>query len=348
MSAPVRTPRLALGLSSLALVGVMAAACASGGADPNATSDVASGVSTEKTFAPAAVPAGGDQMDAFGGTPDDGANLATLDRGAVTSEAARSYAETASTSRPPQPDSMSPLVIRTGAVSLKAEDVGDARFEVQKVVDQHAGDITEEETRTNDDGVIKTTRMVIRVPSADFARVMGQLEKVADLEMSTSSSEDVTTQVIDNKVRVQVQRRSIARIQTLLDRARSIRDIVRIETQLNRRQATLNSLLRRQSYLQDQTSLSTITVAIERTKKEDVAPVVHTRLDVDTTGFAAGLNSGWRQLTVAAVGLATIAGVSLPWLVVLLLLAPLVWFGSRPVVRRLRGPATEPEPEPTA
>jgi hypothetical protein len=243
---------------------------------------------------------------------------------------------------------MAPLVIRTGAVSLKSEDVGDARFEVQKVVDQHAGDVTEEETRTNDDGVIKTTRMVIRVPSADFTQVMGQLEKVADLEMSTSSSEDVTTQVIDNRVRVQVQRRSIARIQTLLDRARSIRDIVRIESQLNPRQATLNSLLRRQAYLQDQTSLSTITVAIERTRKEDLAPVVHTRLDVDTTGFAAGLTSGWRQLTVAAVALATIAGISLPWLAVLLLLAPLVWFGARPVVRRLRHPATEPEPEPTA
>jgi hypothetical protein len=76
--------------------------------------------------------------------------------------------------------------------------------------------------------------------------------------------------------------------------------------------------------------------------------VVHTRLDVDTTGFAAGLTSGWRQLTVAAVALATIAGISLPWLAVLLLLAPLVWFGARPVVRRLRHPATEPEPEPTA
>jgi hypothetical protein len=285
-------------------------------------------------------------------TPQDGLNVLT-DRAAVSAESfsSRAYGSKSAAARPPQPDTMAPLVIRTGAVSLKSDDVGDARFEVQKVVDQHAGEITEEETRTNDDGLIKTTRMVIRVPSAEFSQVMGQLEKVADLEMSTSSSEDVTTQVIDNKVRVQVQRRSIARIQTLLDRAHSIRDIVRIETQLNRRQAALNSLLRRQAYLRDQTSQSTITVAIERTKKEQLAPTVHTSLEVDRTGFAAGLTSGWRQLTAAAVGVATLAGVSLPWLVVLLLLAPLLWLASRPVLRRLRGEDTDgtgPEPEPAA
>ncbi|MCW2766026.1 MAG: hypothetical protein JWO11_1985, partial [Nocardioides sp.] len=216
------------------------------------------------------------------------------------------------------------------------------RFDVQKVVDHYGGQITEEETHTNDEGDIKTSRMVLRIPSKDFGTVMAELEKVADLEMSSSNSEDVTTQVIDNVVRIRVERRSIARIQTLLDRARTIRDIVRIESQLTRRQANLNSTLRRQAYLMDQTSLSTITVALQRNKNAGTTATQHAHGKVDTTGFAAGLNSGWHQMTVAAVGIATFAGVSLPWLVVLLLLGPLVWLAARPALRRLRTPEAEP------
>jgi hypothetical protein len=116
---------------------------------------------------------------------------------------------------------------------------------------------------------------------------------------------------------------------------------VRIESQLTRRQANLNSTLRRQAYLMDQTSLSTITVSLERTKDSAATQTVHNRLQVDDTGFAAGLNSGWHNMTVAAVGLATFAGVSLPWLVVMLLLAPFAWLAGRPVLRRLRTPEAE-------
>jgi hypothetical protein len=340
MTRPSRTPRLALTLCSLAVVGVIVAACAAGGSD--AGSDTTDATST---MAPADKPQNGSRRQA-----NDQAQVAD---GLATTSSLSSFDLAQATSGetpaapPPQPDSLSALVIRTGAVALSADDVDQARFDVLKIVAQHAGQVTEEETRTNDDGDVKTSLMVLRIPSADFAEVMSQLEKVADLQMSTSNSEDVTTKVIDNQVRIRVERRSIARIQTLLDRARTIRDIVRIESQLTRRQANLNSTLRRQAYLRDQTSLSTISVALERTKDQAVAQTVHAQLPADTSGFSAGLNTGWHKMTIAAVGIATLAGVSLPWLVVLLLLAPFAWFAGRPVVRRLRA-LRAPEPEAAA
>ena len=155
-------------------------------------------------------------------------------------------------------------IISTGTVSLRADDVGDARFEVQKVVDRVGGQVTDSETRTDDDGAVRTARLVLRVPSAEFTETMDALEKVADLEASSTTSEDVTTQVVDTNVRIRVQRQSIARIEQLLDRAGSIRDIVAVERQLTDREARLNSLLRQQAYLADQTSLSTITVHLQR------------------------------------------------------------------------------------
>jgi hypothetical protein len=322
MTPSSRAPRLALSISSLALVGVITAACAAGGSgSSNDSAQPASGDAATGVNAPEA---GRDALR-FDAAAESTTDMASLD-GLAASTAAEAPA-------PPESDSLSPLVISTGAVALRSDDVEQARFDVQKLVDHFAGQITDEETHTDDEGEIKTSRLVLRIPSDSFSEVMTQLEKVADLEMSTNTSEDVTTQVIDNKVRIRVERRSIARIQTLLDRARTIRDIVRIESQLTRRQANLNSTLRKQAYLLDQTSLSTITVSLERAK-DAAATVQHGRGEIDDTGFAAGLNSGWHELTVAAVIVATVAGVLLPWLVVLLLLAPFAWLAARPVVRR--------------
>ncbi|MAY95224.1 MAG: hypothetical protein CMH84_01610 [Nocardioides sp.] len=228
-------------------------------------------------------------------------------------------------------------IISTGTVSLRADDVGDARFEVQKVVDRVGGQVTDSETRTDDDGAVRTARLVLRVPSAEFTETMDALEKVADLEASSTTSEDVTTQVVDTNVRIRVQRQSIARIEQLLDRAGSIRDIVAVERQLTDREARLNSLLRQQAYLADQTSLSTITVHLQRHRVDEPGQTE----PEDDDGFLAGLSAGWAALGTVAVGLATVAGALLPFLGVALVLGLPGWLLVRGAVRRRRteGPA---------
>ncbi len=225
-------------------------------------------------------------------------------------------------------------VISIGTVSLSAKDVADARFDVQKVTDRFRGQITDEDTRTDDDGEIHTSRMVLRIPSEDFQRAMDELEQVASLENSTITSEDVTTQVINNRVRIRAQKASIARIQALLARAQNIGDIIRIEGQLSRRQANLTSLERQQAYLSDQTSMSTITVHLERTP-EKAPPKKESE---DQAGFVAGLDAGWDTLRTLGIGLATASGALLPFLVVGLVLGLPFWLLVLPALRR-RHPA---------
>ena len=220
-------------------------------------------------------------------------------------------------------------MISKGNVSLEADDVARARFDVQKVVDSFGGEISDEETTTADDGAIAFSRMVLRIPSDEFSAAMGELEDVAELQSSKRSSEDVTTQVIDVEVRIKVQRASINRIQALLARANDIGDIVAIESQLTRRQAELNSLEQQQAYLADQTSLSTIVVHLEQTSDAATEPK-------DDDGFLAGLSTGWDGLTAFAVGAATIVGVMLPFTILLLVLAGLALPLVRPLLRRLR------------
>ncbi|ANH36839.1 hypothetical protein I601_0387 [Nocardioides dokdonensis FR1436] len=231
-----------------------------------------------------------------------------------------------------------PALISTGTVSLRADDVADTRFDVQKVADRYQGRITDSETRTDEDGEVRDARLVLRVPAAEFTEAMDELEKVADLESSTSSTDDVTTRVVDTAVRIRVQRASIARIEELLQRAGSIRDVVAVESQLTKRQERLNSLLRQQAYLGDQTSMSTITVHVQRTRAVEVTD------PEGGSGFVAGLRAGWDGLTTVAVALATVTGAVLPFTVLALLLGLPLWFVLRPVVRRRRAAAGPAQP----
>lgn len=224
---------------------------------------------------------------------------------------------------------MEKAIISTGNVALESKDVEQAAFDVQQVVDEYGGDITDHKTNTDDEGEVRHARMVIRVPADNFHAAFADLEQAADLTSSSSTSEDVTTQVIDNQVRIRAQRRSIQRIEVLLDRAQSIRDIMAIETQLTRRQADLDSLEQRQAYLQDQTSLSTITVSIERTPEKQ-----ETEEEEDESGFLAGLSDGWDGLKAFGTWVGERTGNLLPFAGIGLLIGVPAWLLVRGAVRR--------------
>jgi hypothetical protein len=221
-------------------------------------------------------------------------------------------------------------VISTGNVQLRSDDVGQSVFDVRKVVDAFGGTLAEDDTETDKDGDALRSRMVLRIPTGDFDDVMAELEKLGTLVSSKRQSADVTTQVLDIDVRVEAQQRSIDRIQVLFDNATTIKDVVNVEGELSRRQADLASLQAQQRYLSDQTSMSTITLAVERIPVK-AKPEPKPETD-DATGFAAGLSGGWSALKGVLVALATVAGALLPWLVLALVLAIPGW----PLFRRLR------------
>lgn len=226
-------------------------------------------------------------------------------------------------------------VIRTGTVSLEAEDVGAVRFDVRRIVDQNGGAVTEQETATGDDGEVTTARMVLRVPSERFERTQAALEELATLTDSTSAEDDVSTEVVDVAARVRAQRKSVARIEALLARATDLQQIVSIESQLASRQAELDSLVSRLTYLADQTQMSTITVYVEQPEDE-------AEDDEEEAGFVSGLEDGWDSFVGGLVVALTVLGFLLPWLVLVSVLGLPLWLALRR--RAGRRPATPPAP----
>jgi hypothetical protein len=218
-------------------------------------------------------------------------------------------------------------LIKTGAVSLRSADVGKTRYDVQVLVDEQGGQVADDKTETDKSGEPLRARMVLRVPVDSFEDVMNALGSMETLASTSTSSEDVTTQLIDVEARIKAQQASVERVRQLLAQAQSIRDIMAIESELAQRQAELDSLAQQQAYLKDQTSMATIKVNIER-KPDPKAPVA----EDDDTGFLAGLAAGWDGLEKTVVAVATVVGAVLPFAVVALLIGVPVWL----LVRRMR------------
>ena len=246
-----------------------------------------------------------------------------------SSEAVGDAATTGPALRPPATERH---VISHGTVSLVSDDVATARREVQRIVDAQQGAITEESTDTDEEGTATYSRLVIRVPSSSFAVTTLSLEKAAELRKSQVSSKDVTTQVIDTDVRVRAQQGSLRRVEQLLARADSLKDIIWIESQLTSRQAELDSLKSQQAWLSDQTSDSTITIDIERKH----VPQAEKEKDKDDepAGFLAGLKGGMKALGAFASAMATIVGALLPFAIVLAVFGVPVWLLVRRSARR--------------
>jgi len=299
------------------------AACTSSNDTKAASADRGS---TGSATAPAAKPpqaGGGADFDSFNQNLGDTTALAsTPERAAPAGGVVQDQAQDQ------VPDQTDPAqrqaIISKGQISLRSKDIDQARFDLQKLLDGLDATISDEQSSANKEGKTIRQRLVLRVPSAKFARAMDGISRLPGVTLVSRnrSSEDVTTQVIDIKTRVATQRASLARIQALLSQATNLQQVISIESQLSRRQAALDSLEAQQKYLADQTSLSTINVYLTAPSKKAASPE-------KDHNFFSGLKAGWDHLGRSTNALLIGIGSVLPFGVVLALVGVPAWMAWR-------------------
>ncbi len=175
----------------------------------------------------------------------------------------------------------------------------------------------------------------LRVDNDEVDALIRDLSALGTVEASYRTTEDVSAQVADVDARLKTAEASLARVRALMDKAVTIADVVTLEAELSRRQADLESLQAQQRVFADQTAQATVTVRLV----DEQAPVV----TEDETGFVAGLKAGWNAFTGAAVVALTVVGALIPFLIVLVPLALLVWW----LVRRSNRPRSPVPPVET-
>ncbi|GHH91983.1 DUF4349 domain-containing protein [Streptomyces capillispiralis] len=241
-------------------------------------------------------------------------------------------------------------VIRTASLTVRVEDVPEALEEARAATGNAGGYVGDETTVRDGDGH-EHTRVVLRVPVAEYEEVLAALEGTGKLLERNAKAEDVTDQVVDVESRITSQRASVARIRELMDRATRLSDVVTLEGELSSRQADLEALLAQQASLKDRTSLATITLELSERPRQEAAP------KDDDPGFVDALTGGWEAFVTMLRWLAVAVGAVLPFAAAAALLV-LLWLKAvRPrLPRRPRTvpampaagplPAARPAPEP--
>jgi hypothetical protein len=223
-------------------------------------------------------------------------------------------------------------VVYRGEITVRVKDVGAAVSRAEAFASGVDGVVFAEQT-TTDPGRKGATRatMTLKVPPTQFRPVLGQLADLGKQLSRAQTAEDVTGQMVDIESRLRSQRRSVARLQTLMSQATTVGAIVQVEGELSQREADLEALEAQQKKLGELVDLATINVSF--VSPEVKSPVPPTE---DDLGFLSGLRDGWDALAAVAVVALTVAGALLPFLITLALVGVPVWL----VLRSRRHPAT--------
>ncbi|MGW0663388.1 DUF4349 domain-containing protein [Streptodolium elevatio] len=190
---------------------------------------------------------------------------------------------------------------------------------------------------------VTTSVLTLKVPPAQFDKALDQLSALGTVIGRNRTATDITEQVVDVQSRIETQRRSVERVRELLAKATSLGEIVSIEAEVTRREADLESLMKRQQTLTAQSDLATIALAVnarpEPTPKSEPpkAPDAPAKKDKGGESFGGAvvdaLSGGWHAFYVTVRGILVVLAAVLPFLVVFLVL---LW-----LLRQYRAPIAQ-------
>ena len=230
-------------------------------------------------------------------------------------------------------------VARMTVAVTGAANVADAANQATAIAEQVGGEVDRDD-RTS--GPEASASMLLRVPPDALTDTLGRLSKLGDEKYRSLSSSDVTQKVADVRSRVGSAEDSIARLRVLFHNATKIGDIIQIESELNSREADLESLQAQQRALARQTSMASITLSLVTAPKKVAPPKPPAKKHHDNA-FIGGLKNGWDGFTGAAAWVAKAVGTLLPFIVLLLALG-FAWRIGWPRLRHGGGPTPAPTP----
>lgn len=201
-------------------------------------------------------------------------------------------------------------VISTGYATVTADDPLEAAGEAVDIVEAAGGRVDGRSEQAPTDGNKGSVTLTLRIPADAFSVTLDELTDLGrDVSVETQAN-DVTTQTQDLDARINALRASVDRLLALLSTAQDTAVLIELETAISDRQGELDSLEAQRRYLEDQVSMSTLTLTL--VSEADVPG------ETPQT-FWDALVAGVASLGAFFSGAFLVLGYSLPWLAVVAL-----------------------------
>ncbi|MGI8519938.1 MAG: DUF4349 domain-containing protein [Actinomycetota bacterium] len=206
-----------------------------------------------------------------------------------------------------------PSIIKTGYLKLTVSEDGfsEATQDAVALAGRFSGFVLSTSIEGQDS---RSGTLVIRVPSDRFEEFVNEVKDLGDVRSESISGQDVTQEFVDLEARLRNLRAQEAVLLRLFDKASTVAATIRVQSELGRVQLESEQLQGRLRYLEDQTSLATLSITIA---EKGAAPATRGTL---IKAWDSALGGALGVVAAVIVG----AGTLLP--VVLLLLAGVVIF----------------------
>ncbi len=294
-----RISRWTLAVAGLALAALVAAGCGSGG-QGTAAQGGGGGASAEAKSAPAR--SGGSPNAAPAGTPapSTGDAAGAAKAGGI------------------QLVDLGNRIVRKAAVDLEVGrgKLNETVSRATDVVSRHRGIYVSASTSVPDKGAARG-QVTFRVPVDAFEATLDELKGLGAYRGEQSSTEDVTGQYVDQRAQLAAWRAQERVYLRLLDRAKSIADVISVQNQLEQVQSNINRLQGQVDFLEDQSSFSTIQLNLSEPGA------------VAAAGPRGRLARAWATAVTGLGVMGAAALVALIWLLPAAGLGLLVWLALR-------------------
>jgi hypothetical protein len=244
---------------------------------------------------------------------------------------------------PTAPDGL--LIIKTGEIAIQVGGLDPALASTNSLI-IGLGGYTSGSERFGDDDSAQAS-VTYRVPAARWDEALAGIRALAEKVLTErSSTQDVTSQVVDLGARIANLQATERALQAIMDRATAIKDVLTVQAELTKTRSEIEQLTAQKLHFEGQAAFSTVTVTFALKPNPVLA---------EQKGYDAGTEVEQASASLVSIlqGLAT-AGIwfGIVWLPILLALAILFGIGYV-VARRVRrsgiaGPGDTPAPAPDA
>ncbi|MFQ6087554.1 MAG: DUF4349 domain-containing protein [Candidatus Methanofastidiosia archaeon] len=203
-----------------------------------------------------------------------------------------------------EPSLVERKIIRDGYISIEVESFDRASQRISEIAINAGGFVSDTSMTVSETGG-KSGYVVVRVPEERFFSVISKLEEIGEVKMKQSSGRDVTEEYINLDARLNNLKKQEERYLEILNMAKTVDEVLKVENQLSRIRGEIESLQGRMNYLEDRIKLATLQVYLS---EEEI--VTH------TWGIWDAINRAIEAFMATIRGIIVITGYLLPLLAV--------------------------------
>jgi hypothetical protein len=212
-------------------------------------------------------------------------------------------------------------LVRTGDMALVVEKgaVPETAARIAGLAAGFNGYVTNSQITVPRDGQRPYAMVTVKVPSRSYDQAIARFSELGAVDSLSTATDDVTAKFVDVKARLRHYRAVEARLIGFLAKATTIGEALTVQQKIDSTQLQVEELSAQLKAMRNQVVYGTLSVAVTEPPKEKVVAGGH------ENSFVGALGDSGRLIVKGFEVIIIVCGALLPFAILLLVLATLVW-----------------------